>query len=108
MTETPKPGDAVVMWDPFQERQRLGVIDSSEAYGDGLLMVVVGASAFRPRSHPDHVSCSGGPCPALDPDTLSLVGTREQRFWDWKDVPRAGGGYDYTETVNLWAHHGTI
>lgn len=107
-TTPPQPGDVVVMWDPFQERQRLGVIDSSKAYPDGLLMVVVGASAFRPRSNPSHVSCSGGPCPGIDPEKLSLVGHRTQRFWEWKDIPRAGGGIDYLEPVRLWAYHGTI
>lgn len=98
----PQPGDRVVMYDEFREELKVGIIDSSSAYPDGLLMVVCDASAFRPRNQPTHVSCSGGPCPGVKPDSLRHIGYDWQRFWDWKDIPRAGGGVDYHALVRIW------
>lgn len=109
-TDVPRPGDVVVAETAtslIKAGQR-GVIDGGNHYGDDLLMVVFAPSAHRRRPtaddpHPDYVSVSGGPCPPIRPDELTFVGTTEQRFWCWKDLPRAGGGIDYTDTVNLWS-----
>lgn len=79
------------------------VIDSGKWYGDDLLVICFAASAFRPRDGKDnYVSCSGGPLPGVREADLTYVGQTDQRFWEWKDRPRAGGGVDYVETVALW------
>lgn len=106
---TPQPGDAVIAFHQYEDRMRIGVIDSDKTFADeDRLLVVFGASAFRQRTRPEVVSCSGGPCPFIPADKLTLVGQREQRFWEWKNRPRAHGGVDYTETVNLWSYNGGI
>lgn len=92
----PQPGDVAIV-DVYGERKR-GVLDGGNHYGEENAMVVINASAFRG----DYVSCSGGPCPCVPKASLFYLGTTEQRFWKWKDRPRAGGGEDYTMTVNLW------
>ena len=100
---TPQPGDAVIASGKY------GVIDSDPLFKDeGKVLVVFGASAFRPRSKPEYVSCSGGPCPFIPTDRLTLVGHRTQRFWEWKDIPRAGGGVEYLEPVRLWSYDGDV
>lgn len=92
-----------------------GVINGGDHYGPDDAMVVFnlyGGAAFRgpasahaPDQRPS-VSCSGGPCPAIPKKDLRYVGTVEQRFWRWKDIPRADGGEEYTETVSLWSWAG--
>lgn len=79
----------------------LAVIDSGKWYGDGFLMLVFRASAFRKD---DYVSCSGGPCPSVKPDELTFVGTTEREFWNWGgNIPGAGKGVPFKQTVNLWS-----
>lgn len=114
----PQPGDVIDLGEEGR-----AVIDShyfGEDLGDGpIVLAVCGASAFRStdgriglasaieatmtggRFHP-FVSCSGGPCPFVKLADLEHVGEVTQRFWRWKDLPRVGGGVDYTEVVQLF------
>lgn len=101
----PRPGDVVeVINDNYYASNaktgRRGVITSSEGWhGADEVMFVFSASAFRERGY---VSCSGGPCPVVKASALTYGGTTTQRFWRWIDRPRAGGGEDYDDIVNLW------
>lgn len=96
ITQGPRAGDVVELADG-----RRGVIDGGDHYGPGFLMVVLGASAHRSPTS-GHVSVSGGPCPCVPVDTVERSGTVVQRFWRWKDRPRAGGGIEYNARVTLW------
>ena len=108
---TPKPGDAIRLDSPFwgAPEGSFAIIDGCATYPEPYLMVTFGASAFRgPNSAYSHdqtayVSCSGGPCPPVNPASLSLIGTHVVTFWRWKDLPRAGGGENYQLEVPLWS-----
>jgi len=105
----PTPGDvAVCLTDDYYagEVGKRGVLEM-HSYGEGLIMLTFGPSAFRPIDTDDgYVSVSGGPCPAIERDSLIFLGTTTQRFWHWKDRPRAGGGVDYFMNVGLWGWNG--
>ena len=96
IAQGPRPGDVVELADG-----RRGVIDGGDHYGPGFLMVVLSASAHRSPTS-GHVSCSGGPCPAVPVDTVERAGTVVQKFWRWRDTPRRDGGIDYYARVTLW------
>lgn len=108
-TENPQPGDvAVCLNDNYYAGKvgKRGVLEM-HAYGEGLIMLTFGASVFRPIDQDKtYVSVSGGPCPAIERDSLVYLGTTTQTFWHWKDRPRAGGGVDYIMNVALWGWNG--
>lgn len=103
-----KPGSrAVVDGSHFE-------IDFEDGKGPMVLAVanLYGGAAFRGAAHgardPDqseHVSASGGPCPFIPIAELVHEGETEQTFWRWKTIPKAGGGENYTVTVQLWSWH---
>lgn len=92
---TPRAGDLV----QFPDGRR-GVIDSAKYPGD-LLQVCLNWSAFRAVLH---VSCSGGPIPAVRMEDLSFSGRLGAAgFWRWKDgTAQADNGISYTATVPIW------
>jgi hypothetical protein len=111
----PQPGDAVRLDSATYYGAREGaiaIIDSTHYDWEGRCLIVFAASAFRgPETaySPDQtesVSCSGGPCPLVRMADLKPAGTREQRFWRWRDMPRANGGVNYRRTVPLWSWDG--
>jgi hypothetical protein len=99
----PKAGDVVIVdTDAYYAAKRgdRGVIDAT-LYGDKLGFVL-GASAYRSKET-GHVSCSGGPCPPVDPAELKFAGRETQRFWSWgPNGPGAGNGVEYEVLVNAW------
>ncbi|CAG0970895.1 MAG: hypothetical protein OIN86_10195 [Candidatus Methanoperedens sp.] len=51
----------------------------------------------------DSVSSSGGPAYMIKTsDLVAAVGTKEWYFWKWKDLPRADGGVQFSETCRIW------
>ena len=102
---TPRAGDLV----QFPDGRR-GVIDSAKYPGD-LLQVCLNWSAFRAVLH---VSCSGGPIPAVQMEDLTFSGRLGvAAFWRWKDgiaqadiaqadIAQADNGVSYTATVPIW------
>jgi len=59
-------------------------------------------------NNPVFVNCSGGPGTIALPAKL-LTSTEELatvRFWCWKDLPRANGGYQYMLDVPVWEWNG--
>ena len=98
----PLPGDVVIV--NKNGTGRRAVIDGGTHYGPDFLMVVENPSAFRDPTRWPYVSVSGGPCPAIPPEELVLVGAMHRNFWTWRDGIRgAGRGMDYTAAVLLWA-----
>jgi hypothetical protein len=91
----PRAGDLVLFPDGLE-----GVIDSDRYPGD-LLQVCLHASTFREVRH---VSCSGGPIPAVRPADLIFSGQLGvAQFWRWRDgTPRAHNGVTYAATVPIW------
>lgn len=88
----------------------MGVLGGAADESNTGASVCMGAySVFRGRnSRFDtgrvYVSCSGGPATIHTPiDGAEFAGVfAEQRFWRWKDVPRANGGRDYRLFVPVW------
>lgn len=77
------------------------VVDLGIYPWDGMIGLCFAASVHRPLDG-SYISCSGGPIPITSAERLTYAGSTEQRFWHWKDRPRANGGVDYTLTVALW------
>jgi hypothetical protein len=70
--------------------RRLGLCFEASAYRDG-----------------NHVSCSGGPIPWVEPSGLTLLGLRATRFWRFADgYPEAHGGGDFYLHVPHWLWNG--
>jgi len=104
---TPQPGDLVRLDGPYwgADIGHLAMINGDTGWQvePQTYMIV-----FRPSAYlDDHgVSCSGGPCPIVRADQLTLVGTHQASFWRWQDRPRAGGAVYYEHDVNLWSWTG--
>jgi hypothetical protein len=111
--DMPQPGDAVRL-----DTAWWGAAEGSIAIIDGshydpstdTALLVFGASAFRGPAggrydnRQEIVCCSGGPCPRIALSALQPTGnTRPVNFWRWRDMPRAGGGENYTLDVPLWS-----
>jgi hypothetical protein len=88
-----------------------GTLRVAEQFVRGLLSLVPRgkASTFFGGNPSDRkrgvFSTSGGPFHGIDPKRLSGIvhlGTVDDRFWTWKDTPRAGGGIDVMINVNVW------
>lgn len=97
----PAVGDAVV-YDGSGDFYSAGwgVLDT--ICGD--LAATLSPSAYREAGH---VSCSGGPCPFIKPEDLTLVGLHDQRFWRWhRGHAGASEGGDYYMCVPLWQWNG--
>ncbi|NKB55083.1 MAG: hypothetical protein GKS00_01995 [Alphaproteobacteria bacterium] len=49
-------------------------------------------------------SCGGGPGTVVTPlcELRPTDSIREQKFWRWRDFPRAGGGVDFRLSVPVW------
>lgn len=109
--DNPQPGDvAVCLTDSYYSsngKQGMRGVLEMHSYGEGLIMLTFGARCFRPIDREDtYASISGGPCPAIERDSLIYLGTTTQLFWHWKDIPRANGGVDYLMEVGLWGWNG--
>jgi len=109
--ENPTPGDmAVCLTDSYYSsvgKQGMRGVLEMHTYGEGLIALTFQPSIFRPIDRDDnYISVSGGPTPAILRDSLTYLGTTTQRFWHWKDRPRAGGGVDYFMNVGLWGWNG--
>lgn len=66
--------------------------------GDGF--ATLNARTFRAGGR---VSCSGGPCLAVDADRMRLVGLERVQVWRWADgYPAAHNDGYYTVTVPVW------
>jgi hypothetical protein len=58
------------------------------------------------RGDARRMSTSGGPFRKVAVERLQGLrcwGPVRDRFWRWKDVPRAGGGIEYLAVVTLWS-----
>lgn len=70
------------------------------------------SSGYAPAAEPEYVSCSGGPATISTPVSRlrapgpGLAAFVRRRFWQWKDLPRGGGGFDYELDVPLWEWDG--
>lgn len=52
-----------------------------------------------------YCSCSGGPATIATLDAVNAVFTGEfhvQKFWQWREMPEAGGGVEYETAVPVW------
>lgn len=110
----PLPGDAVqlhaVWWGAAPGS--IAVIDGHLFQPEtGAALLVFRSHTFRgaPTNLPEaeqadyYVSCSGGPCPPVALAALRYSGrSYPLPCWRWQDIPRAGGGVEYTIHVPLW------
>lgn len=106
----PKSGD-VVFYDGLGKFGSVG-IEKDEPGARGVIQtfhdrmqICFRASAYRNK---DSVDCSGGPLPFINPESLTLIGLKEQVFWNWHDgnVGAGQAGY-YKMIVPLWRWNGT-
>jgi hypothetical protein len=70
----------------------------------GGLGICFAASAYRQG---DHVSCSGGPVPFINANSLTYVGLKRTQFWRWSNgYAGAGQGGNYHITLPQWRWNG--
>lgn len=82
--------------------ERCGILDHS--YGHDSFGITFSASAFRTDNS---ISCSGGPVPCIQAESLTFLGFKVTRFWRWHEGFQGGGqGGDYTINVPHWLWSG--
>lgn len=103
----PMAGDAVLLTAPWSiaPAKSWGVIGGMCSIEDDFLHICFHANCFNDGHS---VSCSGGPATIALPAFLLIPsdGIKQQNFWKWKDVPRAGGGIGYSTEVPVWEWNG--
>jgi hypothetical protein len=103
----PKAGDA--FW--TDNYYVCNVVDGVMQRASGVLCTIAGGmtACFAPSTfrEDEHISCSGGPLPFVDLDSLKFSGLHKVRCWRWwNGVSGAGMGGEYTVTVPFWRWSG--
>jgi len=112
----PLPGDVVMSWgfnDCLIHEDTYGVLDGMEGVPRETYVVTFNNSTFWGRvsdetretlKHGGPICSSGGPGIFIDGCILEYTGgTKEQRFWRWKDgFAGKDRGEDYTKTVRIF------
>ncbi|MDA0152177.1 hypothetical protein OH460_07685 [Vibrio sp. Makdt] len=106
----PKRGDIVIPLSGLKIGQH-GMIDTfyHENDDDHTTTISIGfhVSAYKVEGNFNSVQCSGGPFTGTTHDQLTLIGTKQQQFWDFRNGAGAGMGVQYTEEVNVWTYKPT-
>ena len=115
----PIPGDLIIVefseWYALKDGERLRVCENCGWMDIGEEIYVAprhqvdtfwGPDFGQPDGRkPETMSTSGGPFKTIKIKELvgiELIGTEEDRFWQWQDQPRAAGGMDRIVEVAVW------
>jgi len=98
------PGDLVRVLatdDSLIKVGRYGVI--SGVIGERKSLLDVTFNYTTPYRDDKVVSASGGPVRGIKASNLRYAGKKQTTFWRFEhDIPTAGGGKNFTKSVNVW------